>query len=134
MASLKLIGSKLTKINAERSPEFSGKLTMKTNVKINSMEKIKEQKDTIKVSYNFEVDYSELGKILIEGNLFISGDSKTIKDILRTQKEKEHHSPEQVAISNIILQKASLKAFELEEQLGLPIHIKLPTLSLKKEE
>ncbi|MBU3923969.1 MAG: hypothetical protein KJ592_03570 [Nanoarchaeota archaeon] len=133
MTTLKLIGSKLTKINVERNPDFKGNLEIKTNIKINSIEKISEKKDTLKVAYNFEVNYNELGKVLIEGDLFILGDSKTIKNILKTQKEKIYDSPEQVAISNIIIQKASLKAFELEEELGLPIHIKLPVLSIKKD-
>jgi hypothetical protein len=133
MAELKLIGSKLTKIETERNQDYSGKLEIKTNVKINSIEKIKEQKDTVKVSYNFEINYNELGKVLIEGNLFILGDSKTIKEVLKIQKEKKYEAPEYIAISNMIIQKASIRAFELEEELGLPIHVKLPVLSIKKE-
>ena len=132
MDNLKLIGAKLTKINAERIPDFSGKLEIKTNIKIISLEKIKETKDTLKLLYEFKIDYGELGKILIEGILFLSGDQKKIKEILKFQKEKQYNSPEYVAITNLIIQKASIKAFELEEELGLPIHIKLPTLSVKK--
>ena len=132
MTNLKLVGSKLTKVSAERNQNFSGKLELKTNIKINSIEKIKEAKDTAKLSYLFEVDYVELGKILVEGDIFLSGDMKSIKDLLKLQKEKKIDTPEHIAITNLIIQKASIKAFELEEELGLPIHIKLPTLSLKK--
>ena len=131
--NLKLVGSKLIKVNAERNPEFNGKLEIKTNIKINSLEKIKEAKDTLKLSYNFEINYSELGKILIEGYLFLSGDPKVTKQLLKIQKDKEYNSPEYIAITNLIIQKASIKAFELEEELGLPIHIKLPTLSVKND-
>ena len=133
MINLKLVGSKLTKVSAERNTEFSGKLEMKTNIKIDSLEKIKEPKDTVKLSYTFEVDYAELGKISIKGNLFLSGDSKSIKDLLKIQKDKKFDSPEYIVITNLIIQKASIKAFELEEELGLPIHIKLPSLSAKKK-
>ena len=132
MANIKLIGSRFTKVNAERKPDFSGKLEMKTNIKINSLDKAKDAKDTLKLSYIFEVDYVELGKVEIEGILFLSGDSKIIKELLKTQKEKKYNSPEYMGLTNLIIQKASIKAFELEEELGLPIHIKLPTLSLKK--
>ena len=131
MTNLKLIGSKLVKINAERNPEFNGKLEIKTNIKINSLEKTKEIKDTLKLSYNFEIDYNELGKILIEGILFLSGDSKTIKELIKTQKDKKYNTPENIMLTNLIIQKASIKAFELEEELNLPVHIKLPTLSIK---
>ena len=133
MANIKLIGSRIIKIDAERNPDFDGKLEMKTNIKMPSIEKVKEAKETIKVSYTFEVDYGELGKISIGGILFLSGDPKTIKDILKSQKDKKYNTPENIAVTNVIIQKASIKAFEIEEELGLPIHIQLPTLSVKKD-
>ena len=133
MTNLKLVGSRIIKIDAERSQDFDGKIEMKTNIQIPSIEKIKNAKETIKVSYTFEVDYGELGKITIGGLLFLSGDAKIIKDILKSQKDKKYNTPENIAITNVIIQKASIKAFEIEEELGLPIHIQLPTLSVKKD-
>ena len=132
MTNLKLVGAKLVKVSAERNSKFSGKLEIKTNIGINSLEKIKEPKDTLELSYTFKVDYVELGKVEVGGSLFLSGDSKTIKDLIKAQKDKNFDNPEYIAITNLIIQKASVKAFELEEELGLPIHIKLPTLSIKK--
>jgi hypothetical protein len=131
MANLKLIGSKLLKIEAERNPDFSGKLELKTNIKINSIEKIEKTKDAIKVSYNFEVIYTDLGKISIEGILFLSADPKEIQKILEHYKKKTYGAPEYMLITNLVIQKASIRAFELEEELGLPIHIKLPSLSVE---
>lgn len=133
MVNLKLVGSRIIKIDAERNQDFDGKIEMKTNIQMPSIEKIKNAKETIKVSYTFEVDYGELGKITIGGLLFLSGDAKTIKDILKSQKDKKYNTPENIAITNVIIQKASIKAFEIEEELGLPIHIQLPTLSVKKD-
>ena len=132
MTNLKLVGSRNTKINAERKPDFDGKLEMKTNIRIVSLEKIKEAKETVKLSYTFEVDYAELGKVEIEGSLFLSGDAKKIKELLKIKKDENYESPEYIGITNLIIQKASIKAFELEEELGLPIHIRLPTVSVKK--
>ena len=132
MANLKLAGSRFTKLNVERNMEFNGKVEMTTNIKITSLEKHKEAKDTITITYTFEVDYTELGKLSVEGLLFLSGDSKTIKELLKSQKEKQFDNQEYIGITNLIMQKASIKAFELEEELGLPIHIKLPTVSAKK--
>ena len=39
-----------------------------------------------------------------------------------------------IALFNIILRKANVKALELEEQIGLPLHIPLPTLKKPKKE
>jgi len=133
MTDLRFAGSKFIKLSAERNPEFSGKLSIKTNIKIKEMEKIKEAKDTLKISYDFEVDYGELGTIGIEGALFVSSNARTIKDIEKSWTSKKLDSPEHIQITNLLIQKASIKAFELEEELGLPIHIRLPTLSPKKD-
>jgi len=133
MAEIRLAGSKFTKLSAERNINFSGKLTMKTNIKIKDTERIKEAKDTLKISYDFEVDYGELGSVAVEGTIFISSDAKTIKELQKLWSAKKFDTPEHIQITNIIIQKASIKAFGLEEELGLPIHIRLPTLSQKKD-
>ena len=133
MENLKLIGSKFTKLEAERKPDFTGKLSINTNIKINNIENFEELKNTLKISYDFEVNYNELGRIIIQGNIFISTNPKIIKELLRSWKDKKFDTPEQLQITNYIIQKASIKAFELEEELGIPIHIRLPTLSPKKD-
>ena len=134
MEELRLAGSKILKIEAERNPEFSGQVTMETNIKLSGVESIKEMKDTLKASYTFEVNYADLGKVKIEGQLFIKTTSKIAKELQKSIKDKKYDSPENIAITNLIIQKASIKAFEIEEELGLPIHIRLPTVEFKKKE
>ena len=133
MANIKLVGSRFIKITAERNHDFSGKLEMSTNIQLKEVETIKDSKETIKVTYLFEIDYKELGKISIEGTLFLSSDTKTVKELLKNQKDKVYETPTHIAITNLIIQKASVKAIELEDELMLPIHIKLPSLSIKKD-
>ena len=133
MADIRIVGSKFMKISSERDPDFSGKLSMKTNIKIKDISRIKEVKDTLKISYEFEVDYGELGGVEIEGAIFVSSSPKTMKILQKLWKDKKFEGPEHIQIMNIIIQKASIRAFELEEELGLPIHIRLPMLSPKKE-
>ena len=132
MVEIKLIGARFSKISGERKPEFSGKLEIGTNIKLIDIDKLKDSKDSLKVDYELEIDYKDLGNILIAGTLFISTDSKVIKEIQKSWKDKKFNTEEQMTITNLIIRKASIKAFELEEELGLPIHIQLPSLSLKK--
>ena len=132
---LDLLNSRLTKVSGERKPDFSGKLSMNQNIKIITMEKFKPtgaKIESIKINYSFQIDYSELGSVEIEGVIYIGTDTKTMKKILDEYKDKKFDSPEQVTIMNIIIQKASIRAFEIEEELGLPIHIRLPQLSPKQ--
>jgi len=132
MEEIKLIGAKFLEIEAKRNPDFSGKLELKTNINIISIEKVENSKDTLKIMYNFGVDYGDLGTISLKGILFLLTNEKILKNILKNKENKEYDSEEYKIITNLIIQKASLKAFELEEELNLPIHIKLPSLSLKK--
>ncbi len=133
---MRLLGSKIFKLHAERNPDFDGKLELKTNINIKSIEKYKPENvkiESLKINSIFEIKYGELGKIEIEGQLFIDAEDKEMDTIIENYKSKNFDTPEQMAIMNLIIQKFSIKAFELEEELGLPIHIKLPTLQSKKE-
>ena len=132
MAEIKLLGARISKISGERKPDFSGKLEVNTNIKLLGLDKLKDSKDSLKIDYELIVDYKELGNITINGTIFVSTDSKTIKEIQKSWKDKKFDTEEQITITNLIIRKASIKAFELEDELGLPIHIQLPSLSLKK--
>jgi hypothetical protein len=132
MANIKLIDSKFIEIEAKRDPNFSGKLELKTNIKIISVEKTEKSKEMLKINYIFEADYKDLGKIKLNGLLFLNTDTKTVKKIIKNKEENDYSSEEFIIITNTIIQKASIKAFELEEELNLPIHIKLPSLSIKE--
>jgi len=71
-------------------------------------------------------------RLKIKGELFLKGDSKIIiKKIIKNQEYKEYNTPEYITILNLIIQKTSIKAFKLEEELNLPLHINLPKLSIK---
>lgn len=132
---LTLMNSRLTKVSGNRNVDFSGKITMNQNIKISNIEKFKpvsSKTESIKATYSFEIDYGDLGKVDIEGILFMGADSKTMKKVLDEYKEKKFDSAEQITIMNMIIQKASIRAFEIEEELGLPIHIRLPQLSPKQ--
>jgi hypothetical protein len=131
MTDIKLLDSKFIEIEAVRDPNFSGKLELNTNIQIISIEKPENSKDILKINYIFEVNYKKLGKIKLNGILFISLDQKLIKTILKNKEDKNYNTQEYITITNLIIKKASIKAFELEEELNLPIHIKLPSISIK---
>ena len=129
---MKIIGANFIELESKRNPEFSGKLNIKTNIQINSLEKLEKSKDTFKVTYTFIVDYGDLGKVKLKGELYIKTDQKTLKTLMKNKEDKKHNTPEYLSITNFVVKKASIKAFELEDELGLPIHIKLPSLSIKQ--
>ena len=132
MENIKIIQANFLEINAKRNPEFSGKLKLKTSIKINTLEESKKTKNVLKVGYTFEIDYGDLGKVKIKGELYLLSDPKTAKILLNSKENNNYNTQEYTEITNLIIKKASVKAFELEEELNLPIHIKLPVFSIKK--
>ncbi|MBT7237630.1 hypothetical protein HN865_02125, partial [Candidatus Woesearchaeota archaeon] len=103
---LKLLSSRLTKVNGERNVDFSGKITMNQNIKVKTMEKFKpkdSKMESLKANYSFEIDYGDLGKVEVEGILFVGADSKTLKAILSEYEAKKFDSVEQVTIMNMII-------------------------------
>ena len=131
MSLINLINSKFTSISANRNPEFSGQVSTKTNIKIDDVLPVKSNKEILEVKYVFEVDYFELGKISLNGVLFIKTDQKTSKMIQKSWKEKRIENEDYIFITNLIIQKGSLKALVLEEELGFPIHVRLPKIDMK---
>ena len=124
---IRLIGFNFTKISAERNSEYNGKIETKSNIDIIKMEKVKTpatKQDSLKVDFSVEVDYGELGKVELYGNLFLMADSKIIKETVSAWEGKRQPTDLQLGIVNIILQKTSIKAFQIEEEIGLPIHLK----------
>ena len=123
---IRLIGFNFTKINAERNPDYDGKIETKSNVNIEKMEKVKTpatKQESLRADFFVDIDYGDLGKIELQGNLFILADSKTIKETLSSWENKKQPTNLQLGIVNIILQKTSIKAIQIEEEIGLPIHL-----------
>lgn len=134
---IKLVGFRYTKLNVERNEELKGELKITPNINIQSIEKFKSdsKQEIIQIDFQFGIDYTSLGKVELNGKMFLAVDSKTIKEILDGWKNKKLDNKINLIILNTIMQKASLKALELEEEMNLPPHIQLPRLQLgeKKE-
>lgn len=134
---IKLANIKYVKLLVERNDDFKGELKITPNINIKSIDKIKSEstkQEFLKVDFQFGVDYSTLGKIEIEGKIFFIMDSKTIKETIDGWKDKKMDNETNLLILNVIMQKASIKALSLEEEMGLPSHIQLPRLQLGKKE
>jgi hypothetical protein len=133
---IKLAGFKYTKLSAERVEDFKGDLKITPNINISNIDKPKSsiKQDSLVVDFIFGVDYNGLGKIELFGKMYLIVDSKTVKEVIDGWNLKKLDNEINMVILNIIMQKASLKALELEEELNLPPHIQLPRLQLEKQE
>ena len=134
---IKLAGFRFTKISSERQNESEGKLEIKPNINLKTIEKFKSEnskQESLKVEFTFSLEYTNLGSVSLEGKLFLLVDQKTMKDAITGWKNKNLDNEINLIILNVIMQKASLRALELEEEMGLPPHVQIPRLQLGKKE
>ena len=136
---MRLIGFNLTKMIAERFSNINGDLKIETAINLESIEentKIpnKQENFFLDVSFKYSIDYSvKIAKIELEGKILLSVDQKLGKEIIKTWKKKKLDEKTKMAIFNGILMKSNIKAIQLEDELGLPTHFKLPSLKISPE-
>ena len=132
---MKLIGFNYKKISAEKLKELSGTLKFNTKIDISSIEPLKTdflktKEDLLKVDFAYTVSYEpDFAKLSIEGSIILAVEPKLYKEILKEWKEKKTSEEFRIFIFNVILRRSNIKTLQLEEELGLPSHIPLPSLS-----
>lgn len=134
--NINLVRFEYNKISVEKFEENSTDLKITPNLNISSIEKIKlsEKKEFIKITFDFNIEYSNLGKIELKGKMFLDADDKSKTEIVDGWKNKKIDTKYNMLILNAIMQKATVKAIELADSMNLPLHIKLPTLQLDNKE
>jgi hypothetical protein len=136
----RLLGFNYTELKASKNPTFTGKVDINSNIAIDNMEKAKgtdSKNDILKVDFSFSIDYEkDLGKVSLKGLLFVAADSKQIKQTISAWKDKKTPTQLYTTILNIVLQKTAVKAIEIEDEIGLPIHLQnaFPKVSPKSLE
>lgn len=137
---MKIVGFNINKINIERQDSPAGEVKVQSKLDIENIneEQVPFNKTTVlRFDFFFNLNYEpKLGKLEIKGSLLIL-DEGELKDVLKEWKSKKTFShASKIDILNYILSKCNLKAINLEEEVGLPLHIPFPKLALdfKKED
>lgn len=137
---MQVIGFNFTKISSERKKAPEGKLEIKSNINIKSVEEDKldllKDKDVLKFGFEFSIDYSPgIANLSFEGSILAIAEKDKFKEILKKWKNGKKVSDEiRFFLFNTILGKCNLKSLQLEEEFGLPPHIPLPRVELPKDQ
>lgn len=130
---MRVIGFNFEKIGIERKKNLTGKLEIKSNLQIESIEKesIEIAGETLKFSYIYSINYEPgFAEILFKGTVVaLPEKTEDIKQILKNWKKKKIEQNIKLPIFNFIISKCNLKALQLEEDFSLPSHIPLPRLA-----
>lgn len=136
---MKILGFNVSKISAERlSNEEFDELKVNTNIDVPEITKAEldifgGKDELLNVKFEYVVEYvPNMAKISFAGSLLIALDPKTAKDVLKEWKDKKMPEDFKVNLFNIILRRFNVKALQLEEDMGLPVHFPMPRLTSNK--
>ena len=131
-----IIGFNLNKISIERKEPIKGQINIKTNLKITEIKdekgipEISKDKTALKFDFEFDINYEpKIANIHFAGHVLDLENADDAKNILKEWKDKKLSEDLRLKISNMIWVKCNIKAFLLEEEIGLPVHIPLPRLT-----
>lgn len=134
----RLLSFQFDKILVEKDPLFKGKLEeTNSNIDIKNIEKEKVNlidKEPLKLEFVFSLKFGSMGKLEMGGRVFFLLDKESEDSALKEWKSKKLPENLRLILLNLILQKSTLRALQLEEEIGLPFHIQLPRLQIQKEE
>lgn len=132
-----IVGFNFDKIMIEKNNKIAGKLQIKNDLSITTLEQeklnITGSDEVLKFNFKFTVNYEpKIGKIDLEGNVLYMEEPKKSKEILDGWK-KDKKLPKELGpqILNTILARCNIKALNLTQEVNLPPHIRLPILKPK---
>lgn len=134
---MKIIGFNLTKILVEKLEKIEENIQITQNIDIKNLleEDIEISKNkVIKLIFGLKIDYSKnYGKIDFEGNLLILPEGDDTNKLLESWKSKKIPESMRIPIFNFIMNKCNIKALYLEDEIGLPLHIPMPKVSISNK-
>jgi hypothetical protein len=139
---MKAIGFSINKINIEKLEKLEN-LAINNQITFNSFEKEKsdllKSGELFKLGFSYVLHYQDLEKnkgrkpeVSFEGFLVISLEKEESKEFQKSWKKKQIPQGATIPLYNLILKRCTVRALQLEEDVGLPTHINLPQISSKK--
>jgi len=132
---MKILGMNITKISGERKNIIKGKIDVKQNIDIKDIEKQDiaiSDKPGLKVEFEYSIKYEpKVADVEIKGSILVLDDKNESKDILKDWKKKKINPIFKIPVYNYIIEKVSLKAINMEDELALPLHQPFPKIAPK---
>ena len=134
-----VVGFNLEKTLAERTGKLTKGMQARHNMTITAVESEdirigeKTTKPGLKFTFEYIVEYlPKIGKVLVSGNVLFLDDEKKIKSTLTDWKKNKNISQELTAqVLNTAIVKSTIKALNLSQEINLPPHMPIPTITPK---
>ncbi len=136
---MNIINMSFNGINANKQSPIRGGVSIKNNIKIDSVELasigLDSARQAFKAFFTFSTDYSpNFALIELRGEVLILGAPDEVKSIITTWEKEKKLAPELAKeILNNLMNRCSLEVILLSKELGLPSPIPLPTIRDESE-
>jgi len=130
------VGFEFNKIQVEKKSK-TGKITINNNVNLVNVTKAdlkigKNEENAIRFEFEYNSDYGDAGKIMLNGSVLYLTTSDEVKVIIdEWKKDKKVKKELMTALLNRILNKCNIQTIILSDTVGLPPPVPLP--HVKKE-
>lgn len=137
---MKILGFSFRKISIEKHSDSFKELKINTNLDVLELKKVdtdflKEKEEAFNVKFKYVLDYEpKIAKIEFEGGILISVELEKAKEIIEKWKDKKIVDEIKIPLFNLIMRKSNIRALQLQDEMNLPSHIRLPSLKKSDEE
>jgi len=135
---MSIVGFNLEKISVEKVKPIRGGVQVKNNVSVKDVEQQEillsnKKEPVLKFTFEFSSSYEpKIGKILMQGHILYMESPQEIKKIMANwKKNKKIQQKIMGMLLNTVLMRCNIKALILAQDVNLPPHLKLPTISPK---
>jgi len=132
-----IVGDKITKINAVRG-EMTRNVSIESKPEIKSVTKKElfsagEKKEGVSIDYSYTSTYGKETYIEIEGSLFLVGETKKLKELVKNyKKNKKLDENVGIVVLRRIFEVGMTNSVIISKSMGLPAPIQLPRVVPKK--
>lgn len=134
--NMPIVGFNFDKLSIERLNPVKAGVSIKNDLSIKNITKeeinIGDKKDSaIKFDFEFSSNYEpKIATISVKGHVLYMDEEKEIKKILNEwKKNKDLDKKIASQVINMALIKSNIKVLHLTQEMNLPPHIRLPTVS-----
>ncbi len=142
---MKIVGYSVEEIHAKKAIDIP-RASISTDVIFTEIDKAKldvlKESECLKASFKFSVIYKDpnnkdaesKNELKFSGSLLLSVSKEDAKEFLKSWKAKELPKDKLIPLYNYILKRCSVRALQLEEEMGLQPHIPFPQVRANQEQ
>lgn len=136
-----IVGFGFDKVSVEKKQPFSKDDRINNSMRISEVRETKlktsdkNEEEALTVLFEFSLDYEKAGDLELKGHILFYDSKDKIKELYDFwNKNKRLPTEFSTFMFNFIMFKSSVKALALEEEVGLPLHLRLPKFKVEKQQ